>query len=887
MAPQGRSLALTHPGGAGEHRVSADFTDVLGPETSQAHCFESSARSLVVRAVPAAPGARAESGVLLAYGVTGSGKTHSLLGGAQDPGIMPRALAVLFARVREVEAEMAAPARRSRESAGSRRGSRCGLQAAVGGVEGFPPPPSSVEGGGLRDGPSGEAPPPPGPLSRRAGLEVRVSLYEAYNERLRDLLGAAAGVPPARLRVGDATRGSSAAILGLREVPVSSEQEALEELVKGCAMRQSAGTGVHANSSRSHLVFGVALHWAGTEGGPASATPAATLSFVDLAGSERLARTRNEGNRLQESFKINTSLLTLGRCLETLHWNQTRPACQLPRRVPHRDSKITHIFNRVLTGQGSLTLLVTVAPDAQEYDETVHVLRYAALASGLRVEQANVPHPGGVDRARAPPAKRPRLLEGGAVGAGGPSAATDMGESRGAAGAWPCRACTRAEGEAAKWREEAAKWEGQAREWQSEAETVEAKVREEVAEEMAGLLREAEASYRARLETELASANRSSPPSSDRPRTRRQTKIAGSSPSPFHGRALAAEEEATALQAALDAARGSLEQQRLEAERAEAELRRRAEQAEEELSRARAELRAEERGYAERLDQAVEEARTQLLANNALEVETLEIQLERQQERNDRLRHHLSRANTTVAALMDRVEDNAREQEASKPPAAPIQAPALDPAAVSAFVEAPNPAPDVAPAPAPGGTGVDSGFQAESPAREEQEVASPLAESSPPAAAFSPVAVRTSLPGGGRFRGSHHEPVSSPATSMEDGATYGAANAPEPASPRHGVDKTVADDEPPASEVFDAPPPTTVRRRRRLGPTSQAALVTSPQAFMEGGGTALNKNLARVAGRSGTAAKGSPIARTPLARRTRAGRRALEAIENHLTLTLA
>jgi len=710
---------------------------------------------------------------------------------------------------------------------------------------------------------------------------VRVSLYEAYNERLRDLLGAASGAPPVRLRVQDATRGASAAILGLREVAVASEQEALEQLVRGCAIRHSAETGVHLSSSRSHLVFGVSVHWAGA---PTAAAPAATLSFVDLAGSERLARTRNEGSRLHESFKINASLLVLGRCLETLHWNQTRPAGQGPRRVPCRDSKITHIFNRVLSGQGSLTLLVTVAPDAEEYDETVHVLRYAALASGLRVQQVDAPHPGGVHRARAPPAKRPRLL-GAATTAPAPAlapaataAAADMGETQGR-----CDACARAAGEAALWREEAAKWEDRAREWQAEAEAVEAKVREEVAEEMAGLLRETEASFQARLETELAAANRPAPPTTERPRTRRQTKIAGGSPTPpVQDRAEAAEqtlEHAVALQAALEAAQGALEQQRSEAERAEAELRRRAELAEEELSRARAMLRAGERGFAERLDREIEEARTQMLANNAMEVETLEIQLERQQERNDRLRHHLSRANTTVAALMDRVEDNAREQEASKPVPSP-RAGALSPAP--------------APAPVAGeedGAPANSEHQVESPARGDQEVASPLMQpEAPPAGTPSPLIGEAEVghPSAGGPERLPGEPqgVSSPAAAADAADVCGKGGEEEEEkspslgqeTPDPGAQEECAV---PAPEAAEVAPPTTVRRRRRLGPCTQAALETSPQAFM-GGVATYNKNLARVAGQAAPVGKGSPMVRTPLARRTRAGRRALNAIENHL-----
>ena len=44
------------------------------------------------------------------------------------------------------------------------------------------------------------------------------------------------------------------------------------------------------------------------------------------------------GVRLKESVAINSSLMTLGRCLEALRWNQQHRQ-QEPRLVPYRESK--------------------------------------------------------------------------------------------------------------------------------------------------------------------------------------------------------------------------------------------------------------------------------------------------------------------------------------------------------------------------------------------------------------------------------------------------------------------------------------------------------------------------------------------------------------------
>lgn len=72
------------------------------------------------------------------------------------------------------------------------------------------------------------------------------------------------------------------------------------------------------------------------------------FSFVDLAGSERAGRTGNMGQRLKESVAINSSLMTLGRCLEALRFNQQfRPA--EPRLVPYRESRVRPLTCSALT----------------------------------------------------------------------------------------------------------------------------------------------------------------------------------------------------------------------------------------------------------------------------------------------------------------------------------------------------------------------------------------------------------------------------------------------------------------------------------------------------------------------------------------------------------
>lgn len=79
----------------------------------------------------------------------------------------------------------------------------------------------------------------------------------------------------------------------------------------------------------------------------------------------------------RESVAINASLMTLGRCLEALRWNQAHPGAE-PRLVPYREAKVTHLFRDALHGWGRILLSVNVSPAAGDYDETIHVLKVQA-----------------------------------------------------------------------------------------------------------------------------------------------------------------------------------------------------------------------------------------------------------------------------------------------------------------------------------------------------------------------------------------------------------------------------------------------------------------------------------------------------------------------------
>jgi kinesin family protein 20 len=102
------------------------------------------------------------------------------------------------------------------------------------------------------------------------------------------------------------------------------------------------------------------------------------LSFCDLAGSERYTKTQSIGDRIKEAGNINTSLLTLGRCITALRNNQVNK--DHPQIVPFRESRLTRIFQSFFSGKGRASMIVNINQNASTFDETLHALKYSAVA---------------------------------------------------------------------------------------------------------------------------------------------------------------------------------------------------------------------------------------------------------------------------------------------------------------------------------------------------------------------------------------------------------------------------------------------------------------------------------------------------------------------------
>ena len=262
------------------------------------------------------------NGTIFAYGQTGTGKTHTMIGDHADfeqKGTIPRACEHIFEHI------------------------------------------SSYE---------------------KSSYTVSIGFLQLYMEMLQDLL-VPDNETPIRIRE-DPSDGIS--LTGLTWIPVKNVKECMDLLVLGDENRSTAFTQMNSTSSRSHAVYmvkiekrarytEVELEELEKSGKHADRTMArAVLNLVDLAGSERVKKTGATGSRFDEAKNINLALLALGNCIQALSDKKRF------KHVPFRDSKLTRLLEDSLGGNCKTSMVVTIGPSVKNTSETLNTLAFGLRA---------------------------------------------------------------------------------------------------------------------------------------------------------------------------------------------------------------------------------------------------------------------------------------------------------------------------------------------------------------------------------------------------------------------------------------------------------------------------------------------------------------------------
>lgn len=253
---------------------------------------------------------------LFAYGVTGSGKTHTMRGGKSmaDRGMIPRMLSNIYRKSRALE--------------------------------------KSSDG--------------------KTSVEVTMSYYEIYNDKVFDLFEAPERRMPTGLPIREA-EGGKTVVAGLSEVPCNNLKDFEVLYDKANCNRSVGATKLNAQSSRSHAILCVKVTVS-----TATEIRSSTISAIDLAGSEDNRRTGNVKERMVESASINKSLFVLAQCVEAISKKQAR--------IPYRESKMTRILS--LGQNNGLTVMILNLPPTKAFHlDTLSSLNFANRTKKIEVRE--------------------------------------------------------------------------------------------------------------------------------------------------------------------------------------------------------------------------------------------------------------------------------------------------------------------------------------------------------------------------------------------------------------------------------------------------------------------------------------------------------------------
>jgi len=170
-------------------------------------------------------------------------------------------------------------------------------------------------------------------------------------------------------------------LLGARCVAVNDAAQWFAHLQVASGRRATQGTGVHAQSSRSHAVYKLFLSFPGGE--------SRNLTCVDLAGSEWSKDSDlHDGARMKECIEINRSLMVLKQCIRLRREVHDGQASQegestaATAHLPFREALLTRLLKDAFTlpASHSQTIVVaTVSPSSGDTEHSLSTLKHASL----------------------------------------------------------------------------------------------------------------------------------------------------------------------------------------------------------------------------------------------------------------------------------------------------------------------------------------------------------------------------------------------------------------------------------------------------------------------------------------------------------------------------
>ena len=266
---------------------------------------------------------------VFAYGQSGAGKTHTMMGSEDNLGLIPRICRALYEQ-QGGEYNENQPNNQSNENQ---------------------------------------------PNNQTKKYKIEMSYLEIYSEEVRDLLSK----ENTELKIRQHPK-YGIYIEGLTQCLVESYQSINSLLSSGNKERIVACTQLNSRSSRSHAILTIYFTQVITDEF-STREIVSKINLVDLAGSEKTNSSGVVGINFKEAVNINQSLTTLGIVIGKLASNSAKTNNM--DHVPFRDSVLTWILKESLGGNSKTYMIANISPSSMNYNESLGTLRYANNAKKI------------------------------------------------------------------------------------------------------------------------------------------------------------------------------------------------------------------------------------------------------------------------------------------------------------------------------------------------------------------------------------------------------------------------------------------------------------------------------------------------------------------------
>ena len=224
---------------------------------------------------------------------------------------------------------------------------------------------------------------------------LQMSYFEIYNESIYDLLSGEDKINNKKKKLAENSlnnkdddlikfnnkknNNNKFFLMGITKKVIKSQEEAYQILLEANEKRSKGVTSHNINSTRSHCILQINIinkiddiKYNNNLNNinlikDKEKTKFGKFILVDLAGAEKIAEIKPN----TDNFYINKSIFTLTNCINGLIHNKNAFY------IPWRDGKLTRILKEPLSGNSKVVMIANISPSLMVIDDTYNTLNFA------------------------------------------------------------------------------------------------------------------------------------------------------------------------------------------------------------------------------------------------------------------------------------------------------------------------------------------------------------------------------------------------------------------------------------------------------------------------------------------------------------------------------